>query len=159
MTAPLLVIAVGNPARGDDGLGPALVERLEREGLDGVETLVDFQLQVEHALDLLGRAAVLFVDASRVAVDPAPSRVAPAKALPALSHALTPEGVLHVAHRLGQALPEAWQLAIEGESFALGDGLSATASARLPSALRAARQWVDLQRASVKRRDMVCAQG
>ena len=159
MTAPLLVIAVGNPARGDDGLGPALVERLEREGLDGVETLVDFQLQVEHALDLVGRDAVLFVDASRVAVSAVLRRVAPAEALPALSHALTPSGVLHVAQRLGQWLPEAWQLAIEGESFALGDGLSATGSARLPGALRAARQWVDLQRASVKRRDMVCAQG
>jgi Ni,Fe-hydrogenase maturation factor len=30
--APLLVLAVGNPSRGDDALGPALAERLEAAG-------------------------------------------------------------------------------------------------------------------------------
>jgi hydrogenase maturation protease len=140
--APLLVLAVGNPARGDDGLGPALLEMLDREHLDGVETLVDFQLQVEHALDLLGRDAVLFVDATKAAVNLSLTRVQPAQALPALSHALTPAGVLHVAQRLGQALPQAWQLAVEGASFGLGEGLSDGARARLAPAFEAARVWV-----------------
>ncbi len=142
MTAPLLLIAVGNPARGDDGLGPALLEMLAAERLAGVETLLDFQLQVEHALDLVGREAVLFIDATKAAVGVQLSPVAPAHALPALSHALTPAGVLHVARRLGQVMPEAWQLAIEGESFGLGEGLSAAAQRRLPAALGLARQWL-----------------
>lgn len=143
--APVLVIAVGNPSRGDDGLGPALVAQLgpclAQPSLAGVETLVDYQLQVEHALDLLGREAVLFVDASRAAVDVQLSRVAPAQALPALSHALTPAGVLHVAQRLGQALPDAWQLAIEGSAFGLGEGLSEAGRARLSRAVGVAAGW------------------
>lgn len=144
MTRPL-VIAVGNPSRGDDGLGPALLALLDGEGAD---TLLDFQLQVEHALDIAGRSAVLFVDAARpgAAGDAgqgvALTRVAPADALPPLSHALTPSGVLHVARRLGETAPACWQLAIEGEAFGLGEGLSAAARARLPRALAVARHWI-----------------
>lgn len=151
MTAPLLVIAVGNPARGDDGLGPALLERLADEGLEGVELLLDFQLQVEHALDLVGRQAVLFVDAARAdAAGPDGvmlARIAPAASFPALSHALSPAAVLQVAQRLGQPLPEAWQLAIEGASFGLGEGLSTVAQERLSDALSAARSWISARRA------------
>ena len=53
--APRLVIGIGNPSRGDDAIGPLAVERLEALALPGVELLTDFQLQVEHALDLIGR--------------------------------------------------------------------------------------------------------
>jgi hydrogenase maturation protease len=69
--ASWLVLAVGNPSRGDDALGPALLERLRDAGVDAagdVELLTDFQLQIEHALDLQGRQAVLFVDAARPGV-------------------------------------------------------------------------------------------
>ena len=71
MSAPLLVLAVGNPSRGDDALGPLLLERLQADGWDAggqVELLCDFQLQVEHTLDLQGRSAVLLVDAARPGV-------------------------------------------------------------------------------------------
>lgn len=158
MTAPLLVIAVGNPARGDDGLGPALLELLDTTGLDGVESLVEFQLQVEHALDLAERKAVLFIDASRTAAGVELTRVTPAEALPTLSHALTPSGVLHVARRLGQGLPEAWQLAIEGASFELGAGLSDAARSRLPRALDAAQAWL-AERRSPRRACGVASDG
>ena len=37
----MLVLATGNPSRGDDALGPLLAERLEDAALAGVEVLVD----------------------------------------------------------------------------------------------------------------------
>ena len=61
--APVLVLAVGNPSRGDDALGPELAARLEAAALPGVEVITEFQLQVENALDLEGRERVIFVDA------------------------------------------------------------------------------------------------
>jgi hydrogenase maturation protease len=64
---------------------------------------------------------------------------------------LTPAGVLHVAQRLGQPIPEAWQLAIEGESFGLGEGLSEAARVRLGQALRAAERWMEDHRAVIVR--------
>ena len=68
MRAPIVVFAVGNPSRGDDAIGPELCARLEkwlaREGLSQrVELIEDFQLNIEHALDLVGREQALFIDA------------------------------------------------------------------------------------------------
>jgi hydrogenase maturation protease len=148
----LLVIAVGNPSRGDDALGPALLERLQGEGVErdgSVELLTDFQLQVEHALDLQGRRAVLFVDAAWPGATHG-AMLTPICAdtwLPPASHALRPQGVLHVAETLNNGgAPPAWQLAIEGRTFALGEPLSATAERHLQHALRLALDWLCAQR-------------
>ena len=72
---PLLVLAWGNPSRGDDALGPLLAERLLAHAgapslVGRVEVLTDFQLQVEHALDLVGRERILFVDAALDLAEP-----------------------------------------------------------------------------------------
>jgi hydrogenase maturation protease len=141
---PPLLIGIGNPARGDDGLGPALVEALQDE--PGLEAITVFQLQVEDALLLAGRPAVLFVDAARpghagegvqlqaieAQTDPAP-----------ISHALRPQALLAVARDvLGMTLPPTAVLAIEGERFGLGEGLSAAAVTRLSQAQLLARRWL-----------------
>lgn len=61
----LVVFGWGNDARGDDGLGPLLLERVARMGLKDVATIEDFQLQIEHALDLDGADLALFLDAGK----------------------------------------------------------------------------------------------
>ena len=61
---PNLIFTWGNPSRGDDALGPAMYDLLQNEDISGVDLLTDFQLQIEHAIDLEGRERVLFVDAS-----------------------------------------------------------------------------------------------
>jgi hydrogenase maturation protease len=154
--APWLVLAVGNPSRGDDALGPALLERLHDAGVssDGeVELLADFQLQVEHALDLQGRRGVLFVDAARpcsalaTAGGAALTAIVAAAGMVPASHALRAEAVLQVAAQLGGQAPPAWQLAIAGESFALGEGLTVAATRHLDRAVLLAQQWLQVQRA------------
>ncbi|MDV7391306.1 hydrogenase maturation protease, partial [Arthrospira platensis SPKY1] len=98
----LLILAVGNPSRGDDALGPLFLERLEtlrepRGDWDGVELLTDFQLQIEHAVDLEKRELVLFVDASVSCPPPFQfTRLRPAQDVSYTSHALSPAAVLHV---------------------------------------------------------------
>lgn len=133
----MLVFALGNPSRGDDALGPALAARLESAALPGVEVMVDFQLQVEHALDLHGRRLVVFVDAAIDSAAPCELRVvAPARDASHTSHALSPSAVLETFERItGQAAPEARILAMRGESFELGAPLSAVAAASLELAL------------------------
>jgi hydrogenase maturation protease len=143
-TAPILLLAVGNASRGDDALGPLLAERIEALLLPGVEVQVEYQLQIEHALDLLGRRAVLFVDASVAAPAPyALTELCPTRDASFSTHALSPAAVLQsYVDTVGQAPPSAWQLAIRGEAFELGEPLSATAKANLVVAVDAARQWV-----------------
>ncbi len=139
--APILVLAIGNPSRGDDALGPALAERLEALAPPGVEVMVDYQLQVEHSLDLVGREVVVFVDAGAGTPAPYELREAPpAETLAHTSHALAPGAVLAAYRRVhGVDPPDAFVLCVRGESFELGEPLSAAAAAHLESA------WLALQ--------------
>ena len=150
MTAPTLIFGWGNPSRGDDALGPALLDAVEalREShpqWGEVELLTDFQLQVEHALDLDGRDRVLFVDAS-AAPDGSPFRagiIAPAKDASFTSHALSPQGVMHVyAEIKGRPPPPCTLLAIAGEAFELGEPLSTAAQTHLAAALAWTKDWL-----------------
>jgi hydrogenase maturation protease len=146
---PLLVLAWGNPSRGDDALGPLLAERLqhhaETASLAGrVEVLTDFQLQVEHALDLVGRERILFVDAALDLDEPFKVQaVQPARGGGIGSHALAPEAVLQVYQDLhGQPPPPATLLAIRACAFELGTAPGAEALADLDQAVAWACRWL-----------------
>jgi hydrogenase maturation protease len=124
--APTLVFATGNPSRGDDAVGPLLAERLMAADLPGVEVLVDFQLQVEHALDLQCRSRVIFVDACVDAEAPFVEREVRADAgFAHTSHALAPAQVLETYRRVtGANPPPALLFGVRAHSFELGAGLS-----------------------------------
>lgn len=141
MTAPILVFGWGNPSRGDDALGPLFVERVESLGLPDVECLTDFQLQVEHALDLQNRQHILFVDASLSALAPfGTSLLTPRHDASFSTHAITPQSVMQVYVDLHKERPPPCHLlAIRGERFELGEGLSPAAASHLEAALC----WVD----------------
>ena len=143
MTAPILIFGWGNPSRGDDALGPLLIERIEAMNLSGVECLTDFQLQVEHALDLEGRRRILFVDASFDAAPPfTVNRLAAARDASFSTHAITPEAVMQVYTELHAAEPPPCNLlAIRGERFELGEDLSPVAAKHLEAALEWACKW------------------
>lgn len=137
MTAPILVFGWGNPARGDDALGPLFVEHIEAKQLPQVECLTDFQLQVEHALDLEGRECIVFVDASLEAKPPFEVKpLQPTRDASISTHAVTPEAVMQVYVELhDRPPPPCYLVAIRGERFELGDNLSPTAHSHLSAAL------------------------
>jgi hydrogenase maturation protease len=150
LTSPTLIFGWGNPSRGDDALGPLFVEHFaELAGRHpewgAVECLTDFQLQVEHALDLQGRDRVLFVDASLDA--PAPfslTRIEAARDASFTTHAMSPQAVLKVYADIDDGEPPpCWLLAIRGEQFELGEGLGGTARSHLQIAILAAVAWMD----------------
>ena len=140
----VLVLAWGNPSRGDDAIGPHLLKSLEDEAARRPEWrghvfVTDFQLQPEHALDLDGADLVLFIDASVAA--PAPwsfGRVRAARDRSFSTHAMSPAALLAVHESLGAAAPPAWLLAVHGECFELGAPLGVAAGANAEAALRVA---------------------
>ncbi|MBF1166424.1 MAG: hydrogenase maturation protease [Dechloromonas agitata] len=142
MRAPIVVFAVGNPSRGDDAIGPVLCERLaawlaEQRLTERVELVEDFQLNIEHALDLVGRERAIFIDAGENT--PAPyiyEPISPA-AIPSHStHALPPQAVLQVFRQTeGREPPPSFVLCVRGECFALGEGLSPEALLRVNEAM------------------------
>lgn len=137
----MVVFAAGNDARGDDALGPLLLARIEGLAMATVRCVFDFQLQVEHALDLDGADMALFVDAHVAQAAPARlSRLRPAARPAACSHALAPDEVLAVYARVcGAAPPPAFLLSLSGVAFELGAGLSAEARESLEAGWQIAR--------------------
>ncbi|MBU1365878.1 MAG: hydrogenase maturation protease [Gammaproteobacteria bacterium] len=138
MSAPVVIFAVGNPSRGDDALGPECYGQLEKwlknENLaEQFELIEDFQLQIEHALDLQGRQLALFIDAG--ANTPGPftfQRIAPTSGAACTTHELPPEAVLQVyVQTEGQEPPPAFVLCIRGETFELGEALSPASEGNL----------------------------
>ncbi len=140
MPSPRLVIlGYGNPSRGDDALGSLLLARAEAmaaaRGLDAA-LVEDFQLQVEHALDLEERDLALFLDAAESGRAPFQfRRLAPAEDATYTTHAISPEAVLH-AFRLvrGAEPPPAFLLGVRGVAFELGEDVSAEAHRNLEAA-------------------------
>lgn len=130
MPKPVLLLACGNPGRGDDALGPRLLDYVEAHcALDDIELLTDFQLQIEHTLDLENRTLVLFADASVAATGPFDFiELAPAEAIHYTSHSLSPAALMAVYQEVNKQFPPpCFLLGIRGETFELGADLSETA--------------------------------
>ena len=138
---PVLVFTYGNPSRGDDSLGPVLFDMLMAEqrqngAFSHVEVLTDFQLQVEHALDLQQRERVLFVDASMDAHPPYEFHpLTPQQDFGYTTHAMSPAALLSVYQQVHRQLPcPAFMLSIRGYAFGLGQALSPPAHGHLVTA-------------------------
>jgi len=146
MVKPVLLFGYGNLSRGDDALGPLFLEYVESHfDLSNIELLTDFQLQIEHALDLENRQLVLFIDASVACVNAFDfSELTPAKDDSYTTHAMSPAAVLAVYQSIKKQLPPpCFLLAIKGESFELGEGVSANAQNNFAAACQFVERLLD----------------
>lgn len=124
MTKPILVFGYGNPSRGDDAVGPLLLEHLQRQiDLTEIELQTDFQLQIEHTLDLQDRKLVMFIDASVACRERfAMTRLEPIRDNSYSSHAMSPEALLEAYRTVtGRMPPPSYLLSIQTETFELGE--------------------------------------
>jgi hydrogenase maturation protease len=135
--ARILVYGYGNPGRGDDGLGPALVEALEPLAAADLDCESDYQLAIEDAASLAKYDVVVFVDAD--ARGPEPfwfDRVQPTRELSFSSHSASPGQVVGLAREMFGAQVKAYTLGIRGYRFGeLGESLSEQARSNLALAL------------------------
>ena len=133
-----LVLGWGNPGRGDDGLGPALVDLLGERAPGGVDVESDYQLQVEDAAECAGHRRVIFVDADRTGPEPfSCRRLEPSSAaLSFSSHSVSPGGLLALTRELFGKEPEAWLVGVRGYEFdSFHEGLSRRARSNLAAAV------------------------
>ena len=146
---PVLIFTWGNPARGDDALGSLFLEQLlqqREQGLlpDSFDSQMDFQLQIEHILDLKGYELILFADAALRVDKLRFEALAAAKDSSFTSHALSPSALLHTFVQVtGKQPPPAFLLQIGGVEFELGKGLSHTAKENLHAAVQLCRILLD----------------
>lgn len=144
MTARLVVFALGNPIRADDGAGLAVARGLEALVPD-LEVVEAQELLPEHADVVAAARGVLFLDASVAGTpgDVCASRLVPRTAREAILHALLPEEVLGIARALHGNVPPAGLVTISGREFSFGDGLSPEVEAALPLAREKARELAE----------------
>lgn len=138
-TPRILVLGYGNPGRCDDGLGPALAQRLKALDLPGVRVESAMQLNVEDAALVAEHDVVVFADACLCA--PPPYALRPVEprtgTIEFTTHTQAPEGVLGLAHDVFGARTRGFALGIRGYDFhRFGEELSAEAASNLEEALR-----------------------
>jgi hydrogenase maturation protease len=139
----LLIVAWGNPSRGDDAAGPWLAEALQPVCNENVVLIEDVQLQVEHLLDCQQAELLLFLDAHCAGGEDFDFReVLPRTTMAHTSHALSPAELLGYYARTfaGELPPAAFQLTVPGQWFELGDAMTGATLKQCQRAL----QFVDL---------------
>ena len=113
-----LLIGFGNPAREDDGIGPAVAKEIEKLEIKGLSVDSDYQLTIEDAAFVAEHDSVVFVDASVEGEEPFTfSHLSPKRSDSFSSHSVTPETVMGLAHDLFNAKTEGYLLGVRGYSF------------------------------------------
>jgi hydrogenase maturation protease len=145
-----LIIACGNPMRGDDGIGPIVADQVEAllpEHLQkNCRFIITHQLLPELALELAQTNRAILIDA-RVC-DGEPVGVATVQAVTpekcsgcgsqccntesGLTHHWTFPRLLAMADTLFGHVPEAYTVSVSAEDFANPDTLSPTIAAAIP---------------------------
>jgi len=142
----VLVIALGNPDRGDDGAPIVVAERLRSEasvvlaGRPGPGLL--------HLLPPHGR--FILVDVTATGSVPGTIRSLPLDSLDPLSlpdsrissHGFGPGETLVLARALGIESQQGWFVGVEGEAFGLGAGFSRAVEDALPAFEDAVREAI-----------------
>ncbi|MEZ4831857.1 MAG: hydrogenase maturation protease [Caldilineaceae bacterium] len=134
-----LVVAYGNPLRGDDGVGWQAAILLARELKDQVQVLARHQLTPELAEALSTASRVIFIDAAAdgPAGEIACHRVERSKKLTAqpFTHHVAPADLLTAAHTLYGHAPDGYLITVNGYSFGYTESLSPVVEAALPGVL------------------------
>jgi hydrogenase maturation protease len=139
---PVLLIAIGNSLRRDDGAGHRVVELLAPP--PGIAVRDVFQLTPELAEDLAGAQTVVFIDASVATAEVALEPVETGAGSTPMSHSLAPAEVVALARALFGFEGRAWLCHVPGADFEDGEGLSDIAEANARSAAERLRAllWI-----------------
>jgi hydrogenase maturation protease len=130
------LIGIGNPGRQDDGLGPALIDKINSCPPFSVNAEWRYQLNIEDAQAIQDADVVIFADAATEGDEPATlTEITPASDIAFTTHALAPESVLALAEELYGRAPKAYVLAIRGYAWDIGEGLSPRAEVNLEAAI------------------------
>lgn len=147
----VLVIGYGNPNRGDDAIGQAVVSQLRVLKMPTVEAHSATQLTPELAGKLATADFAIFVDACKlnevntVRIKPlyAYGSEPAGSAVPAFGHSCDPCSLLALASSAYGHCPKAWWVEVPASDFAVGQPLSGLAERGVGQALEAIAELLD----------------
>ena len=139
----ILVLAIGNPLRSDDGLAWRAADELRSTTPPAeIEIVKAHQLAPELAEDVSRAAQVIFIDAAATG-DPGRlscEGVVRSTADFASSHSFTPSALLQLSATLYGVAPEAFLVSVAGKSFEHGQLLSPEVEQALPQLVAKIRE-------------------
>jgi len=142
----VVVIGYGNPLRGDDGIGPQVIEQLKLRfpASEVIELISCHQLNPELADDIARADHVIFIDATDkpAASDVVCESVIPQSAKRTYSHQLEPASLLAMAADLYGTCTPGTMITVAGESFDRRIGLSARAERGVAQTMATVEQLV-----------------
>jgi hydrogenase maturation protease len=130
----VVIIGIGNPLRGDDGLGWAVAEQLVQDGEDyDIHTV--HQLTPELAQLIATADLVVMIDASNEG-KPGELRIRPVSPSTQVSavgtHHCTPEELVALTAAIYSHCPPVVVVTLTGADFGISEQLSPTVSSKLP---------------------------
>ncbi|MCX6629037.1 MAG: hydrogenase maturation protease [Candidatus Solibacter sp.] len=128
---PLLIVGLGNPLMGDDGVGALLAQSVD--GHVSADVLIGGTDLLRHAGEIEGRQRVILIDAVE---SDAPGEITvtdedPPEGPPAGAHSLSAPAAVHLLRRLMPDVRFTWLLA-GIRSARVGEGLSPELLSALP---------------------------
>jgi hydrogenase maturation protease len=137
----ILVYGYGNPGRQDDGLGSACIALLESDGIPGVDTDCNYQLNIEDAANIADYQMVIFVDASTSGEGPYSFyEIGPSEEIAFTTHSMSPRSVLALCHEIYGRNVSAHMLEIRGYGWDFTEGLTPEAERNLQEAFRSLKE-------------------
>ena len=131
----ILVYGYGNPGRQDDGLGPALAEKIDALNIPGVVADSNYQLNIEDALEIAEASIVFFADASVDCNEPfAFEKVLPSNSIRFTTHAVSPDSLMALCNELYGVNVPAYIMAIRGYSWEFNEPITDRAKNNLQEA-------------------------
>jgi hydrogenase maturation protease len=115
----ILLIGFGNPARADDGLGPAVAENIGTKNLPGVTVDADYQLTIEDSAAVAENDVAIFADSSVNCTEPFSfvTIIAAKTGGSFSSHSVEPAEVMGLAQSLFKSKAKGYILAVRGYKF------------------------------------------
>jgi hydrogenase maturation protease len=143
-TVHTLVIACGNPLRGDDAVGPTAADIVRSWQTPGVKVLTVHQFVPELIDEMQQVRRVLFIDAATNADDSTFQNgiVEAKKSRRFFGHYETAANLLALLHELGGRTPDAQLVSISAHSFDHGKELTESAKSNMQAALVWIRGWL-----------------
>ncbi len=135
----ILVYGYGNPGRGDDGLGPAMSEKIhawvKENNIAGIETDSNYQLNIEDAYNIKDYDIVIFADASYEDIEHfIIERVKPDDKAAFNTHSVSAGFVLSLCKKMYRKDPIVFLIHLKGYDYEMREGLSENASSNLEMA-------------------------
>jgi len=143
----ILLHAYGNPGRGDDGLGNALIERMEKwiagKDIQFISTDSSYQLNIEDAETMQHYDIVIFVDASKAEIESFTfEQVHPESHSTFTTHSISPSSLVALCKELYVRTPVVYLLQIKGYEWEFEEKLSLKAEENLQKAVHFIQKFI-----------------